>query len=730
MSAIRDLVARAESDCSGVEGAFLGWVGSGAFYEGCGAEIVELADLLVGLGRRNLAVTILGMAYPELPAAEGIPTLKKLIRLAPSTPGLSTELVERVQTAHGSDETVRAALRASELGRKDDALKSLDRFEAFARVKVGQYVRHRGDWGVGCIRKIDPLTAAVALDFQRRPNHQMTLEGVVDLLEFIDGDSWPARKFDRLAELRRLADKEPGTLVRQLTAHFGGKMELSEIRNEMKGSVIEADKWTRWWSLAKKAAQRDPHLEVKTSGGSTTFELRDIAVSAADELREAMAKKKDLVAKWEIARSALRTYAQNDDVLVVRDLLIHEIEVCPPPKSQAEKEALVECLVFLENNGWTQAGGRLGEIAVGADEDLVARLSSKDEQRRFAQAIARTAPDGGKQVLFAALFLDGTKVRDDIRSLLPKDLVAEAESRILSDPAAHAEAFLEVMSGSWTLKTGIEADVVRAAARFGHDISRLRDLNKTTQERYIKRCREYLSNKEGERIRRYVETRSKDDVSRFASYLRRTDSLCDLYHNEIRYFEKKLPEEVRRVVKRFWEPEGESVFSTLEGIERRRKEFRHLMQVEIPDNERAIGEAAARGDLSENSEWTAAIERQKELTEKASEMREEFERARPLEEEDISTEIVSPGTRVFLKDPGTGEERIYEVLGPWDVDVEHGVLSYMSPIAKGLLGKRVGEEATIELPGLTTRLEVVAIEHFHSSPAAASPDSATKSEAS
>ena len=98
-------------------------------------------------------------------------------------------------------------------------------------------------------------------------------------------------------------------------------------------------------------------------------------------------------------------------------------------------------------------------------------------------------------------------------------------------------------------------------------------------------------------------------------------------------------------------------------------------------------------------------------TAKAAQMAEELQRARPIEPSMVSTDHVSIGTRVTVEDTRTGERTTYTILGPWDADVERGIIAYVAPLARALLRKRVGEEATLTHQGATTTYRIVSIEN-------------------
>ena len=95
---------------------------------------------------------------------------------------------------------------------------------------------------------------------------------------------------------------------------------------------------------------------------------------------------------------------------------------------------LIECLVFLENAGWEEAGERLGRVAGTIDQVLLHKISAKDDQRRYARALQENAPEGGLPILAESLLENGTKIRGEIRDLLSerRDLLMAVEKEVLT----------------------------------------------------------------------------------------------------------------------------------------------------------------------------------------------------------------------------------------------------------------------------------------------------------
>jgi len=154
----------------------------------------------------------------------------------------------------------------------------------------------------------------------------------------------------------------------------------------------------------------------------------------------------------------------------------------------------------------------------------------------------------------------------------------------------------------------------------------------------------------------------------------------------------------------FWE--SDSIWTTREGLERRRAELKLLREVKIPANQDAIGRAASMGDLSENSEWEMAIEEQRKLTERAAEIEAELREVELLENAILPENLVCPGTLVRYRDLSSSVEHEIAIQGPWDTERDH-VVSYRAPLAAGLLGHRPGDRARIALPSGELEVEVI-----------------------
>jgi transcription elongation factor GreA len=150
-------------------------------------------------------------------------------------------------------------------------------------------------------------------------------------------------------------------------------------------------------------------------------------------------------------------------------------------------------------------------------------------------------------------------------------------------------------------------------------------------------------------------------------------------------------------------------YFTRESYEKFKAELEELKSNGRKEAARAIAEAREKGDLSENAEYDAAREAQGLLELKISEMDKIMINARVIDAADLDMSKVVVLSRVKIKHTVTGKEIVYQLVSETEADPRAGKISVTSPIGKGLLGKAVGDVATIQTPGGMTAFEILDI---------------------
>ena len=150
-------------------------------------------------------------------------------------------------------------------------------------------------------------------------------------------------------------------------------------------------------------------------------------------------------------------------------------------------------------------------------------------------------------------------------------------------------------------------------------------------------------------------------------------------------------------------------YFTKQGLQNLKDELNHLKNVERPNITKEIAEARDKGDLSENAEYDAAKEAQGMLEAKIVKLETQLSQARVLDESELDTSSVHLLTKVTIKNIENNAELTYAIVPESEADLMSKKISVESPIAKGLLGKKVGEIAEIEVPTGMMKFEIIDI---------------------
>lgn len=150
-------------------------------------------------------------------------------------------------------------------------------------------------------------------------------------------------------------------------------------------------------------------------------------------------------------------------------------------------------------------------------------------------------------------------------------------------------------------------------------------------------------------------------------------------------------------------------YMTAEGLQKLKEELQRLEAVERPRVIAAIAEARDKGDLSENAEYDAAKEEQGMLESKIAQLKGRIMDARIIDRSTVSTDEVQILTKVRVRVKKTGAEKTYQLVTEGEANFAEGKIAVTTPIAKGLMGKHVGDIAQVQVPAGIMEFEILDI---------------------
>jgi transcription elongation factor GreA len=348
----------------------------------------------------------------------------------------------------------------------------------------------------------------------------------------------------------------------------------------------------------------------------------------------------------------------------------------------------------------------------GHASDLIFPLADRRLQQSALAYVRELRPDDWTAFYAEALPVCATDVCDTVAGALVETghtgAVAEAVEKVMSFPLRFPEALIWLWRavGSGNLPDGVELDRAKLLRHMLGGIdraSRIEDggqlfglFRSALTARNLSTFRSILLSSDLAEGRAAKEAlgRCLGITDHLKEALR--DALVDAHP---KLFVKKIKE---------WNRE-DVIYTTSAGLAKKRADYEVLVNDRLPEIAKAIGAAAALGDLSENAEYTAALETRERLTERANAAQTEIEKAQPIPPEMPDIDSVTIGSRIRVRNIETGEERSLTFLGPWDVDTANGIFSYRAPISLPFMGHTVGQTVVVTTGIGESRYEILEV---------------------
>ena len=154
---------------------------------------------------------------------------------------------------------------------------------------------------------------------------------------------------------------------------------------------------------------------------------------------------------------------------------------------------------------------------------------------------------------------------------------------------------------------------------------------------------------------------------------------------------------------------SERIPMTRAGYNKLKAEVDELQNEKMPEIEKRIANARAEGDLSENAEYHGARESQGMLLAKINLLKDKLAHAAIMDATKVPKDRVAFGCTVVVKDLDFGDTEVFTLVGAGEEDYDAGKINVASPLAQGLVGKKIGDRVNVEVPAGTNRFEILAI---------------------
>ncbi|MBL8731510.1 MAG: GreA/GreB family elongation factor [Planctomycetes bacterium] len=598
-------------------------------------------------------------------------------------------------------------------------------FDRLRRYTQGFVVYHGAGWGEGTIEGFAAANQEVTVRFASGRTETFPLDTLLTSFKSLDPNDLRAMKLQRMEQLQKEAEDDPSALIRRTAGLYRGTITSQQLKNELSPSVVSTKDWNGFWKRAKTAAARDPWLKVEGSATRPTFVLRNKPVSLVEEASVALTHANDFGQRIGVLRDYLARSEDPEMRNQILDLASKTVEQAIEEK-KASHAHILDGILFLEEHGFRAsipAAQEVRALLVKDDGSLrptaIDRLATQASREHAIELLPQALGENWCDQCIVTLTEWPNSV---LEKLVDRINLAGNGGQCLAvwekiAPYPRRFPLLTYLLGKQFcdgLFEGMEnAPTAMAMGRVLLHLGRI--LNEDRKKnllhsRILGRLTSLLTGKRG-LLHRALDGISREDLQTYLGILGRSGD--DFPQDIVDLIDRKViddyPELLAKPELPFWEKDH--IFTTREGLRRIKDDYRLLVEEKIPANSKAIGAAAALGDLSENSEWESAMEEQRNLTGRAQDMDQQIRSARLIEDQDVPEDRVAPGTKVTLVDTATQAKVTYKVLGPWDIVDDH-TINYLAPMAQGLLGKQVGELAAMPGQHGASEVRIEAIERL------------------
>lgn len=658
--------------------------------------------------------TLLEECLLERSHAEGVyRVLRQRAEWHPQDPDLRAHCVNRLQRLYRNDALQGKFISAAGFEGTLPLPECFRRLDLLRNATQGALCLDR-TWGFGVVRRVDAFYGKIAIDFEKRRNHELSFAYAAEALELLAEDHLLAVRHRDPVSLATLCRTAPAEVVK-LALRSYGPLTAARLQEVLTATVLRPEEWKVFWDAARRKLQDDPQVlfPAKRSEPLRLLERPRVydqawfvELSRARTPTELFARLDELAAA---GRDSARLDAAARQVIGERLLFV--------ARGPGEKDPAVLAKAWMAARRWG--------VAAEATDWQTAKEALFDARMFLPAVTGLGTREAGR--LLELLWTEAPERTRDLllgtMPLLPFALLNTALERLVSggEEAAAASAMREAVG-----RRVASVEMLLWLARRPEILSRWCGV--TLGDLAFLALAALEGEYSGERLRaarqlaELLEQREWLGAASRSMSLAQRMSFLDLLHRGLGRLAVDAQSMIGRLVSLHpelaastrTEPLAVAPATALGGItswrsyHQRQRQLERLLNEEIPRNSRDIAHARSYGDLSENFEYKTALEQQRLLMRRRQELEEQLRTVKGTDFAKCDMEQVAPGTRVVLAYPD-GHQQEYCILGEWDQDEALGIVPCGSRLSQSLQGHRVGEEVRVPTDRGEVACRIVAI---------------------
>jgi len=607
--------------------------------------------------------------------------------------------IQFLSEKYSNDPLLHEKFRLIGLRNREDFQSAIRNYELLTHLKKGNYVFHTGGWGTGEIVDVSLVREELTLEFEYLVGLQhFSFTKAFKTLLLLENDHFYSLRFGNPDKLEKEAKENPNEMIRKLLHDLGPKT-AAEIKEELCDLVIPMDDWNKWWQAARSKLKKDTKIQCPKEL-KEPFKLLAEEVPHEVSLHKALEAKPSVNATIQMIYTFLRDFSEtlkNGEFKASLETRFKEIHT----QEQLNESQNLQVLFFLEDLSGSHYTKETAEAIKNLTNvsEVIRSIEVMGFQKRALQLIKKIRPDW-KDIYLELLFtIEQNLLRDfvlnELNSAETKDLLKQKLGTLLVHPLSFPEVLVWFFQKIIDKKAKLPFADSEGQNRFFESLLIvLAFLDQKVQYRDLaKKIIGLITDQRYKIVRAVMQQSSIEEVKEYLLLATKCGSLTD---HDIKILHS-LGEVVHPSLARLRKDkdsngnEDTTIWTTQEGYKKTQERIQHIATVETIHNAKEIETARALGDLRENAEFKAALERRDRLQSELKFLSDQISKARILTPPDVLIDEVGVGSVIHCTD-SKGANLRFTLLGPWDADPEKHILSFQSKLAQSMAGKSVGEK--------------------------------------
>ena len=680
------------------------------------ASMKQTLQLVIDAGQPAPAEAMGWMLLSHLaessPADEALEALRTILPMLKADRELRETAADIYRQVHGEVEHFEKLLAASGLRDNQPTHRAVRTLDTCLAIRSGNYLANRYDHRVVRVEGFDTVLGEFQLTEAGGQTAWLEPKLMADEYELTNKTDFRVLRDFGGECLAEVLAGDPKELLVSVCKGHGGQIASTDLKDLLVPRHIPAEKWSGWWNRARTAVRRSDQL-VLSGRNPAVITFHPHGRSLEDELSEQLNQAKmpqDYFAVLQRYTNEIRHRRQEIDTAFVQSIMDELARQVMRFRDRLGNNALAAALMIAtaQKTGMPAPQTEcptVGEIIDGLSNpaQMIADLEEASLWGAAYEAIA-ARPDADEQ--FEKLFrVMPSGQLDTIAQRLRSIGRTEAIENTVADALARPAEYVQVCLWLWAGPSEKIPNTPGALELLGRLLTAMDELHRdwdVAQQHRRESCQQVrtaLIANGCKMFRAAVEQMDDELAGGFKRRVERSDGLSHSSRDKLLMI---LREEFYLLfVEARVEPwlDKSVIWATNESAHRQEAEIKELHDVKLLANSRAIGVAAEKGDLRENSEWQFAIEEQRRLHGLLAKMQDDLIRIRILDPNDVPTDTVGVGSRVTLCSNSDGTKVDVTFLGPWESDINKKIFNYQTPLAQLFMGKAVGAAVTTRFDG-------------------------------